>query len=277
MGQRLRLSDTKANFISSLTDEQVQQIANLLGNTNGGVNNLQNSIPSVKAKQIIYPSPFLGGDPNNKIIIGDIHAPYILEGYLEFCQEQQKRFNCGTVIFIGDLKDFHASSFHQSNPNLMSAGDEASAADAVLNKAFHMFPNAFVTVGNHDMIPYRKMLASGVASRYNQTWHDIFGAPDTWEFADEFIIDGVKYTHGMGSTTAKANALRSMMPVVQGHLHGQAYVEYMTGTGGTIWGMQVGCGIDVKSAAFDYGKSFLQKPTISCGVVLGDLPIVVKM
>ena len=38
--------------------------------------------------------------------------------------------------------------------------------------------------------------------------------------------------------------------------------------------MQVGCGIDVKAAAMDYGKKFNQKPILGCGVVVdGELAV----
>jgi len=35
-----------------------------------------------------------------------------------------------------------------------------------------------------------------------------------------------------------------------------------------VWGMAVGCGIDNKSMAFAYGKHFLKKPILGCGVVI---------
>ena len=48
----------------------------------------------------------------NVLVIGDIHEPFTLEGYLEFCKEQYDRFNCDTVVFIGDIIDNAFSSFH---------------------------------------------------------------------------------------------------------------------------------------------------------------------
>ena len=37
-----------------------------------------------------------------------------------------------------------------------------------------------------------------------------------------------------------------------------------------IYGMNVGCGIDVGHMAFAYVKHFPKKPTIGCGVVLDE-------
>ena len=36
----------------------------------------------------------------NVLIIGDLHEPFCLDGYLEFCKEQYVKHNCNRVIFI---------------------------------------------------------------------------------------------------------------------------------------------------------------------------------
>ncbi len=48
-------------------------------------------------------------------------------------------------------------------------------------------------------------------------------------------------------------------------------------TQGTVFGgMQVGAGVDADSAAMDYGKKFLDKPIMGCGVVIKGMPIAIK-
>ena len=37
------------------------------------------------------------------LVIGDLHAPFVLEGYLEHCQEVYANYNCNQVIFIEDI------------------------------------------------------------------------------------------------------------------------------------------------------------------------------
>ncbi len=64
---------------------------------------------------------------NNKLIIGDLHAPFIKEGYLEHCQHIYEKHQCTEVIFIGDLIDNHYSSYHESDPDGMGAGQELDA------------------------------------------------------------------------------------------------------------------------------------------------------
>jgi hypothetical protein len=50
---------------------------------------------------------------------------------------------------------------------------------------------------------------------------------------------------------------------VQGHLHTQL-CRYAVGANFIVWGMQVGCGIDIKSHGLR--EEFI-KPAIGCGVI----------
>jgi hypothetical protein len=44
-------------------------------------------------------------------------------------------------------------------------------------------------------------------------------------------------------------------------------VKYLVSERDRIFGMGVGCGIDRRTYAFEYGRDFNQKPFIGCGVV----------
>lgn len=228
-----------------------------------------------KYKTHYYTEPYKGGNKNNILIIGDLHAPFTHKEYLQFCRHQQEIHNCATVIFIGDIVDFHYSSYHETDPDGLSAGDEQTLSGQQLQEWYSMFPKAIVTIGNHDLIIYRKMFSSGLSRKYAKTWNDLFDAPKTWSFVDKIIIDNILYTHGI------SNALKRMqdsrISVIQGHLHSLAYVQYSQSEIDHLFAMQVGCGIDEESFAFGYAKNFNKKPIVSCGVVLnkGTLPIVI--
>ena len=97
-----------------------------------------------------------------------------------------------------------------------------------------------------------------------------------WDFDEEFIIDGVTYTHGLGSK-ARMRAKNEMTSIVQGHYHSESYIEYYAGPDRIIFAMQVGCGIDRRSYAMAYGRNF-KKPQINVGIVIdGYLPIIERM
>lgn len=206
----------------------------------------------------------------NILVISDTHAPFIKEGYLEFCQRIHKELKCTEVIHIGDLVDNHAISYHEHDPNGWSPADEMEETDKVLRKWFKAFPSVKVCRGNHDHLQDRKGKTVGLPARCFKDFRDIWQLPKGWKDDFSFVIDGVKYTHGTGYSGRNGHlqcAIDNRMSCVIGHLHSTAGIEYSANEVDCIWGMNVGCGIDKKAYAFDYGRDFKLKPIISCGVV----------
>lgn len=210
----------------------------------------------------------------NRLVIGDLHAPWILEGYLEWCKELEREYKCNEIMFIGDVIDSGAWSFHEHDVDGMSVGDELTASIRQLQIAYKLFPKADITLGNHDLLVARKARAAGLSQRFIKDFGEIIEAPKTWNFRHEFIYDNVRYIHG-SSGNAFTRAKESRMSTVQGHLHSQAFLQYSVSEKDAIYGLQIGCGIDREAYAFDYAKPFPKKPIVSAGVVLenGKLPI----
>lgn len=208
----------------------------------------------------------------NVLVIGDLHEPFTLDGYLSFCVEMYDRFRCKQVVFIGDVIDNHYSSYHETDPDGMSGGDELDIAVAKLAPWVQAFPKAYVTIGNHDRMVMRKAFSGGIPKKWIKGYNEVLEAPG-WKFVDELVIDDVQYIHGEGGT-ARVKARNDKFSTVQGHLHTQAYVESLVGRTSCIFGMQVGCGIDRRAYAMAYAQTG-PKPAIGCGVVLdhGRMPI----
>jgi hypothetical protein len=244
------------------------------------IDNIRKYIDRLKetneVKSILLNEPYLSGNKNNVLIIGDIHAPFNLDSYLSFCRQQQEIFKCGRVVFIGDLIDNHYSSYHETDPDGLSAGDELDLGIREIQKFYKVFPIADVIIGNHDRLVYRKAFSGGVSKRWIKEYKDVLGTPD-WNFVENIEIYGVNINHGEGGT-ARIKMKKELQSQVQGHLHSDLYVEFLVGKNFRIFGLQVGCGIDFKSYAMEYGKNF-KKPAIGCGVLLnrGTLPIAIPM
>jgi len=200
------------------------------------------------------------------LVIGDLHEPFCLDGYLEHCKDVYARYNCNQVVFIGDVIDNHYSSYHETDANGMGGGDELELAIKKLSKWYKAFPDAHVTIGNHDRIIMRKAQTSGVPREWIREYKEVLNTPE-WKFVDRVVIDDVQYIHGEGGT-AHTKCRADMMSTVQGHLHTQLYVQWFVGMNFRVFGMQVGCGIDHDAYAMAYAKRG-KKPAISCGVVLG--------
>jgi hypothetical protein len=212
----------------------------------------------------------------NVLVIGDLHAPFTLEGYLEFCQSVYYKYNCNEVVFTGDIIDNHYTSYHEADPDGHSAGEELKRAIDDIQKWYRAFPVAKVCLGNHCIIPNRKAMTAGISKKWIKTVGEVVDTPN-WEYSEDFIIDDVLYTHGTGRK-ARARAKNDLISVVQGHYHAEGYVEQMEGRNYTIFAMQVGCGVDKDAYDMAYGRHF-NKQHISCGVVLnnGTLPILEYM
>lgn len=241
---------------------------------------------AVKAVNIITkPSksikPYLDGNPDNILIIGDTHEPFSKDGYLEFCRQQQEKFNVGTIVHIGDLTDNHAVSYHEKDPEGRSAGDEFNMALDRCHKWYETFPVAHVCIGNHDALPFRKAFTAGLPSHWLKSYQEMLDSPSTWKWDFTHELNGVIFQHGTGLSgeMASINAAReNRQSTVIGHLHTVMNTRFLASSKDLIFGMSVGCGIDHEKYAFAYGKQNTRKPVIACSVVLdGVLPINIPM
>ena len=199
------------------------------------------------------------------LVIGDIHAPFCLDGYLDFCKEVYAKYNLNQVVFIGDILDNHYASYHETDPNGMSGGTELEYAIAQVTKWADAFPIADVIIGNHDRIIMRKAFSSSVPMEWIRSYNEVLGTD--WDWSERVVYDNVQYVHGEGGT-ARTKAKNDMMSTVSGHIHTQAYCEWLVGRNFRVFGMQVGCGIDADSYGAAYARHF-KRQAIGCGVVLG--------
>ena len=210
------------------------------------------------------------------LVIGDLHEPFCLDSYLDFCKEQYDIHNCNQVIFIGDIIDNHYSSYHETSADGMGGADELEFAIKRISRWYKAFPKATVIIGNHDRIIMRKAQTSAIPSKWIKSYKEVLEVPN-WEFVERYVQDGVQYIHGEGGT-ARTKCRADMMNTVQGHLHTQCYTEHYVGQNYRIFGTQTGCGIDHDSYAMAYAK-YGKKPAIGVVVVKdnGFLPVNILM
>jgi len=209
----------------------------------------------------------LKDESNRVLVIGDLHEPFCLDGYLDFCIEQKEKFNCNRIVFIGDVIDNHFSSYHETDANGLGGSDELEFAIKKIARWRDAFQVATVIIGNHDRIIMRKAQTSAVPTKWIREYKDVLEVAQ-WDFVDRLVIDDVQYIHGEAGT-ARTKCKADMMSTVQGHLHTQAYTEWVVGQKFKVFGTQVGCGIDHNSYAMAYAKRG-KKPAIGCVVVLNE-------
>ena len=211
-------------------------------------------------------------------IVGDTHSPVAMEGYAEWCMDVFSAWDVDRILHIGDLADFHAASFHDSEIGFFDVVSEMEAAKAQIQNMQDVFgKDVEVLTGNHDANLTRKMKAIGLDPSLLKDPAEIWGID--WTFHKRYTkleIDGVLYMHGDqgkgGKTPALAKAEGEWMSVVCGHHHSAAGVWYGCNSNTRYFGMNVGCGVDHKHAVMAYGATFAAKPMLGCGVVIDSVP-----
>lgn len=205
------------------------------------------------------------------LVIPDLHIPYHHSDAIRFLYSVYKQYKCQLVVCVGDEVDMHALSFHDHDPELMNAHAEMEACYDFLKKLYRTFPDVSVCTSNHTSRPFRRASKFGLPSSFLRSYREFMHAPPTWEWKDEWIIDGVKYIHGE-PFSGKFAALRACeshrQSIVMGHVHSYGGVQYSGAGNGMIFGLNAGCLIDYEHRAFNYARKMPQKPTIGCGVVI---------
>lgn len=207
-------------------------------------------------------------------IVGDVHEPFAHPLYRAFCEDTFEAWGVDRVWFVGDIVDLHAVSFHKPDPNGMSAGDEGSLARAAVAEWVRAFPRAGVAIGNHDERHYRRARAEGIPDMFLRTFREVWGTPN-WRWAFSHDVDGVRLQHGTntsGKDAAINQAVNRRQSVIQGHTHCWAGVKHHASDRDRIFGMNVGCGIDIDSYAMAYGKDFAIRPVLGCGLLIDGVP-----
>lgn len=220
--------------------------------------------------------------PKNILVIGDTHEPFARKGYLDFCRKTQDKYECDTVVHIGDEVDHHALSKHTHDSEGFSAGDEYKAAYKKMQQWFKAFPEVKVCIGNHSERMFRLARESGLPFSYLKHYRNVWDAPDTWRWEYDWVINNILFTHGTGRSGLYAHAnlaKQNRQSTVMGHTHATAGVEWFASKKDIIFGMGVGSGMDTSNYAAAYAEIYPSKPIISCGVILdrGNVPFIVKM
>lgn len=223
-------------------------------------------------------------DDSNILIIPDQHAPYQHPDAIEFLRDVKNKLNPTRVVNLGDETDGHALSFHDSDPNLDSAGVELHKAREFLRELEALFPVMDICHSNHGSLIYRRAYKSGIPVEYIKSYRDIIfdnTGGDGWQWMEKVTAklpngDTTIFQH-QSSGSIISNAAHERANIVQGHEHGQYTIEYRSSSQALYWAMVSGCLIDPKALAFAYGKLFPKKPIIGVSAIIDSQPVLIPM
>ena len=214
------------------------------------------------------------------LVIPDLQAPFQHPNTLDFLEEVAEAIKATRVVSIGDEVDQHALSSYNHDPDGHSAGKEYELAQRFMQKLYARFPEAVACYSNHSDRIFRKAFTAGIPRAYLRSIKEFMGAPAGWEWKPEHRIHDIIFTHGdsaKGGQPHRLLAQSNLCSTVIGHHHSSPGVAYLANDKSLIFGMNVGCLIDVKAYAFHYTKYNRYKPVLGCGVVVEGAPSFIPM
>lgn len=244
----------------------------------------------MQARKLIQPSPtddigdtFVPETCRRILVIGDLHEPYTHPDAYDFLRNVRDEYCPDIVVQIGDETDGHAISFHDSSPELDSAGVELEKAKLGLERLHDLFPNMLLCDSNHGSLVYRRAKAHGLPVQFIKKYRDILfpehGAPG-WSWGDAWDLETplgvVRFQHQV-SGDLLLNAAHERKSMVIGHFHGKLDIQYAASSTALYFGAHCGCLIDNKSLAFAYGKLSRSKPILGCMVITDGCPQIIPM
>lgn len=252
------------------------EIANKVGRSKSTVNDYLRQY-----RQALAPAASKKHDNSRILFISDMHIPYHHEGLLPFLDSLVLKYSPTRVICLGDELDKHALSFHDSDPDLWSAGDELRVSLPVIAELYKRFPNMDIIESNHGSMIHRKAKHHGLPRQYIRSYNEVLEVGDGWVWHEDLTIelpDGQKVYihHGKSADAIKTSQAMSMSHVC-GHYHESFAVKWWANPNGRFFAVNAGCLIDDKSYAFAYNNTNLKRPFIGTALIIDGVPVLEAM
>lgn len=220
-------------------------------------------------------------DTRRILCISDQHMPFEHKDMFRFLAAIKRKYKPTLIVNGGDEIDAHALSFHDSDSDLPSAGDELLRAIKKLKQLEKMFPDMLILDSNHGSLAARRLKHHGIPMKYLATPHQIYGVSTKWQWVNDLTLtlpngQSVYFCHGMTKQGIKLAAQRGTN-VVQFHFHTDFRIDYIGNPNSLLWSLQSGCLIDRKSLAFAYDKLNLNRPIIGTSMIVDAKPLLIPM
>lgn len=258
----------------------LRKYSSVLSAVEVGVREAVTAMTNKQLENLVRPEK-LAYDSSRILVISDLHTPYNHPKALAFLQGLKDKYNPTMICSVGDEQDVHASSFHSSDPDLMSSGDEIKATQKFMKQLEQMFPEMHLMSSNHGDLFYRRAKHHGLPSHVMKSYNEVLGVGEGWKWHSDMIINlpngkDVYMCHGKSQNGLKLSQSLGMS-VIQGHYHNSFNIQYWSSPKDLHWSLQVGCMVDDKSLAMAYNKLTVHRPVIGCAVIIDGVPILEAM
>jgi predicted phosphodiesterase len=212
----------------------------------------------------------------NVMFISDTHAPFVLEGAIDFLVRTRRRFNISKTFHIGDLNDEYALSFFDKDPAALGPQNELEKAREFNRILKEEFPELDICIGNHDNRHLRVAAKAGLPTAYIRDFSEIYDTPDTWRWNYSYILnENILVEHGTasGMKATYDRAVMSGLNVVQGHTHNYGGVLHINDGRNSRWALNVGTLADQSTYAMRYSLTRPYQHTYGVGVIYDGIPM----
>lgn len=225
-------------------------------------------------------------DNSRILFISDMHIPYHHPGLIPFLAGLKLRYNPTRIICLGDELDKHALSFHASDPDLASSGDELRRSLPFIAELHAMFPEMDIIDSNHGSMVYRKAKEHGISRAYIKSYNDVLGVGPGWVWHNDLTIElpetatlpkqWVYIHHGKSADAIKTSQAMAMSHVC-GHFHESFGIRFWNNPNQQFFAINAGCLIDDRSMAFSYNNVNLKRPVIGTALIIDGVPVLEAM
>lgn len=212
------------------------------------------------------------------LVLPDIHAPWVDWTALKQVKKWHDTHKPDLVIQLGDLTDQKIWSRWQADTDDVSPCQEFLETEETLGKIHKWFPKMIILRGNHDERVKSRAIESGIPSRMFKDVDEVFNYKGWtwWSRTERLRVNTPKgevlFMHGdeMGGTPVQKSRLLGVS-VVTGHTH-KVTLGYTQTDKHHIFGMDMGCLMDINSKAARYAQSNPISASIGFGVIEKGVP-----
>mgnify|MGYP003642768455 FL=1 len=210
------------------------------------------------------------------LLISDLHIPFHHPDSFAFLKALKKKYSPDFILNGGDETDGSAISFHDSNPDMDSAGKELIEARKHIKELEKIFPKMVLLHSNHGSLIYRRAMKHGLPKAYFKSYNEFLEVGKGWEWVNDYNIplsDGTEVfcTHGMTADGLKL-AMQFGKNTCQFHFHSKFNIQYFSNPDKLVWSVQCGCLIKQSHMAFEYAKNFKTRFIVGTAMILNGQP-----
>lgn len=217
------------------------------------------------------------------LIIGDTHFPYTHVDAVQWLIALNRKYKFDKVLHAGDELDYHAMSFHDSDPDALSAGHELDAAIRMMEPLYKEFPVMTLADSNHGSMVHRKAKHHGFPRRVIRSYQETIDAPKTWVWQEHIRWQSSNghanlLVHSLGSNVLGVAKFKGIN-LVQGHHHSAHSIQkwHNDEKDTPLFAAQTGCLIDDVAYAMAYNKTTKERPIMGSLAIFDGIPKLLPM